>query len=50
MYDAQEYRRQYYLAHKKEENDKRRINRQRQRKMKGKLVVDNLEKFIYKAF
>ena len=50
MYDIHKYNKQYYLIHKKELNNKRRINRQKQRKLMEKLVVDNLEKFIYKAF
>ena len=50
MYDIQEYNKQYYLAHKKELNNKRKINLKKQRKLMGKLATENIERFIYNAF
>jgi hypothetical protein len=49
-YNINTYNKEYYLAHKKELNNKRKINRQKQRKTSVKLVTDNLEKFILNAF
>jgi hypothetical protein len=50
MYDIHRYNKEYYLSHKEELNNKRRINRQKQRKIAEKLITDNLEKFILNAF
>jgi hypothetical protein len=50
MYEINKYNKEYYLLHKEALNNKRRLNRQKQRKREEKLVTDNLEKFVYNAF
>ena len=50
MYNIHDYNKQYYLEHKEELNNRRRLNRQKQRKTKVKLPEDNREKFILNAF